>query len=182
LRCRWRGIDSRAFARGGGRPRCAKWRVVRASPPAGSVPPEGTREFRRPYRITSGQRGNVVAPVHACRGDPIGWITSRGAGTDGEMDAMRKRSQQAAYGAYVRLYWRWARLPSNDPARPALAEATRRAEERWRVAMRPTSDTVLGATGCPVAASPLSSGAAARARTELHLPLYNSVSLTVWGD
>ncbi len=70
------------------------------------------------------------------------------------IDATKKQSQRAAYVAYVELYWRWARLAADDPAHAALAEATRRAEARWRALMFPASDTVLDTAG-GAAASPI---------------------------
>ncbi len=92
------------------------------------------------------------------------------------MDTTRKQSQRAAYVAYVEVYWRWARLASGDPARTALAEATRQAEARWRALMLPPEDTVLDTT----VAAPAPSGPPAQ--TEIRTPLCSAVSLAAWGD
>ena len=94
-------------------------------------------------------------------------------------DATSKRARRAAYAAYVELYWHRARLVAGDPARAALAEATRRAEVRWRALMRPASDAVVpDATGDrAVAAVPT-----VPARPELLVPPYDIVALSGWGD
>ena len=55
----------------------------------------------------------------------------------------KRQSQRAAYEAYAEAYWRWARLVPGDPAHATLAEATRRAEARWRALMLPAVDVVL---------------------------------------
>jgi len=97
------------------------------------------------------------------------------------MDTNRKQSQRAAYLAYVELYWRWARLVPGDPAYTPLAEATRRAEGRWRLLMRPANDTVRD-VACVADASWGAAPTAARA-TKLGAPVSacSIVSLAAWG-
>ena len=51
-------------------------------------------------------------------------------------DEMRKRRQRAAYDDYVRLQWQFYRLARDHPARAALAEAVRVAEQHWRTLMQ----------------------------------------------
>ena len=63
-------------------------------------------------------------------------VIVKGGQTMTSSDEMRKRRQRAAYDDYVRLQWQFYRLARDHPARAALAEAVRVAEQRWRALMQ----------------------------------------------
>jgi len=50
-------------------------------------------------------------------------------------DTNGKEARRAAYATYVACFWSLRRLPLDDARRPALAQATQRAESAWRAAM-----------------------------------------------
>lgn len=97
------------------------------------------------------------------------------------IDTDRKQSQRAAYLAYVRLYWIWTRLAPGDPAYTPLAEATRRAEARWRALMRPADDIVLTVACVGDASRSAAPTAAGPTKLDTLVSTYSIISLSAWG-
>lgn len=97
------------------------------------------------------------------------------------METNRKQSQRAAYSAYVELYWRWTRLVPGDPAYTSLAEATRRAEERWRMLMAPANDAVLDVTSVADASRGATPTAAMPTKLDALVSACSAISLSAWG-
>jgi hypothetical protein len=59
-------------------------------------------------------------------------------------DDVRKRRQRAAYTEYVHLQWHLYGLAHDDPARAALHEMVRAAEQQWRSLMGTLSAVTNG--------------------------------------